>query len=119
MVWFVIKFALTDFTILDSVFETTIRYVAGLLSAYELSGEKFPALLQKATEVADKLTFAWVGVSILLTWSFRQNILYMTITLEQRHSLRITELFHQYPRCANGMKPLLLSTLFSCSTPCF
>jgi len=44
-----------------SVFETTIRYVAGLLSAYELSGEKFPALLQKATEVADKLTFAWVG----------------------------------------------------------
>jgi Glycosyl hydrolase family 47 len=69
LVWFVIKFALTDFTILDSVFETTIRYVAGLLSAYELSGEKFPALLQKATEVADKLTFAWVGVSTNMVFS--------------------------------------------------
>ncbi|KAI0070112.1 seven-hairpin glycosidase [Panus rudis PR-1116 ss-1] len=42
------------------VFETTIRYLAGLLSAYELSDQKFPALLQKAKEVADKMAFAWV-----------------------------------------------------------
>ena len=47
-----------------SVFETTIRYVGGLLSAYELSGQKYPILVEKAKEVADKMAFAWVGVSI-------------------------------------------------------
>ncbi len=49
------------------MFETTIRYLGGLLSAYELSGQKFPVLLQKAKEVADKMAFAWVGVSGELT----------------------------------------------------
>ncbi|KAF4583366.1 alpha-1,2-Mannosidase [Pleurotus pulmonarius] len=44
-----------------SVFETTIRYLGGLLSAYELSGQKFPVLVEKAKEVADKMAFAWVG----------------------------------------------------------
>ncbi|KAJ7927543.1 glycoside hydrolase family 47 protein [Mycena leptocephala] len=44
-----------------SLFETTIRYVGGLLSSYELSGKKYPALLAKAKEVADKMAFAWVG----------------------------------------------------------
>ncbi|KAG6844318.1 hypothetical protein H0H87_007848 [Tephrocybe sp. NHM501043] len=44
-----------------SVFETTIRYLGGLLSAYELSDEKYPVLLEKAKEVADKMAFAWVG----------------------------------------------------------
>ncbi|KAJ7485373.1 seven-hairpin glycosidase [Mycena latifolia] len=44
-----------------SLFETTIRYVAGLLSSYELSGEKYPILVTKAQEVADKMAFAWVG----------------------------------------------------------
>lgn len=44
-----------------SVFETTIRYLGGLLSAYELSDQKFPALLQKAKEVGDKMAYAWVG----------------------------------------------------------
>ncbi|XP_006463334.1 hypothetical protein AGABI2DRAFT_194180 [Agaricus bisporus var. bisporus H97] len=43
-----------------SVFESTIRYVGGLLSAYELSDRTFPVLLQKAKELADKLAFAWV-----------------------------------------------------------
>ncbi|KAI3600439.1 glycoside hydrolase family 47 protein [Moniliophthora roreri] len=42
-----------------SVFETTIRYLGGLLSAYELSGQKYPVLVQKAKEVADKMAFAW------------------------------------------------------------
>ncbi|KAF9653536.1 glycoside hydrolase family 47 protein [Thelephora ganbajun] len=36
-----------------SVFETTIRYLGGLLSAYELSDRKYPVLLDKAKEVAD------------------------------------------------------------------
>lgn len=49
-----------------SVFETTIRYVGGFLSAYELSGEKYPILIQKAKEVADKMAFAWSAVSIHL-----------------------------------------------------
>ncbi|KZV95871.1 seven-hairpin glycosidase [Exidia glandulosa HHB12029] len=44
-----------------SVFETTIRYLGGLLAAYELSGSKHEVLVQKATEVADKMAFAWVG----------------------------------------------------------
>ncbi|KAF8219645.1 glycoside hydrolase family 47 protein [Tricholoma matsutake] len=44
-----------------SVFETTIRYLGGLLSAYEISGQKFPTLCDKAKEVADKMTAAWVG----------------------------------------------------------
>ncbi|EEB92536.1 hypothetical protein MPER_08939 [Moniliophthora perniciosa FA553] len=42
-----------------SVFETTIRYLGGLLSAYELSGQKHPVLVEKAKEVADKMLFAW------------------------------------------------------------
>ncbi|KAF8194774.1 glycoside hydrolase family 47 protein [Mycena galopus ATCC 62051] len=44
-----------------SVFETNIRWVGGLISAYELSGSKYPILITKAKEVADKLAFAWVG----------------------------------------------------------
>jgi len=44
-----------------SVFETTIRYVGGLLSAFELSGERFPILVEKAKEVGNKLTYAWLG----------------------------------------------------------
>ncbi|KAF7343284.1 alpha-1,2-Mannosidase [Mycena venus] len=44
-----------------SVFETTIRYLGGLLSSYELSDQKFPVLVTKAKEVADKMAFAWVG----------------------------------------------------------
>ncbi|KAG6910026.1 hypothetical protein DXG01_013750 [Tephrocybe rancida] len=44
-----------------SVFETTIRFLGGLLSAYELSDEKYPALLQKAKEIGDKMAYAWVA----------------------------------------------------------
>ncbi|KAF9259730.1 glycoside hydrolase family 47 protein [Marasmius fiardii PR-910] len=42
-----------------SVFETTIRYLGGLLSAYELSGQKHQVLVDKAKQVADKMAFAW------------------------------------------------------------
>jgi len=51
----------TPYTV--SVFETTIRYLGGLLSAYELSGGVHTGLLDKAQEVADKMSKAWVGVS--------------------------------------------------------
>lgn len=42
-----------------SVFETTIRYLGGMLSAYELNGRKDAVLLQQATTLADKLIHAW------------------------------------------------------------
>lgn len=42
-----------------SVFETTIRYLGGLLSAYELAGKRHSILVQKAREVGDKMAFAW------------------------------------------------------------
>ncbi|KZP11248.1 glycoside hydrolase family 47 protein [Athelia psychrophila] len=48
-----------------SVFETTIRYLGGYLSAYELSGAKYPVLLEKAKEVADKMAYAWTGSSAI------------------------------------------------------
>ncbi|KAJ7780785.1 glycoside hydrolase family 47 protein [Mycena maculata] len=48
-----------------SVFETNIRWVGGLLSAYELSGKQHPILVTKAKEFADKLAFAWVGDNVL------------------------------------------------------
>ncbi|KXN84060.1 putative mannosyl-oligosaccharide alpha-1,2-mannosidase 1B [Leucoagaricus sp. SymC.cos] len=35
-----------------SVFESTIRYLGGLLSTYELSGKKFPALVDRARDIA-------------------------------------------------------------------
>ena len=52
-----------DFTSADSriisVFETTIRYVGGLLSAYDLSRGKYPVLLGKAVELGDMLYTAF------------------------------------------------------------
>ena len=49
-----------------SIFESTIRYVGGLISAYELSGkldENF-FLIEKAKQLADRLSIAWVNVSV-------------------------------------------------------
>ena len=45
--------------VFHSVFETSIRYLGGLLSAFELSGQKHPILVQKAQQVADKMSQAW------------------------------------------------------------
>lgn len=56
-------FASTFLTEFCSVFETTIRYVAGFLSSFELSGSKHQILVEKAKEVADKMAFAWIDVS--------------------------------------------------------
>ncbi|KAJ8585390.1 glycoside hydrolase family 47 protein [Rhizopogon salebrosus TDB-379] len=67
--WFdqaVNQVANTDFSISHtsdtvSLFETTIRYVGGFISAYELSGEKYPVLIEKAQDLADQMAFAWVA----------------------------------------------------------
>jgi len=50
---------------LASVFESTIRHVGGMLSAYELSHGKYPILVEKATQLADQLAFAWVGKNVI------------------------------------------------------
>lgn len=42
-----------------NVFETTIRYLGGFLGAYDISGQKYPRLLEKATEVAELLLGAF------------------------------------------------------------
>ncbi|RXW15707.1 hypothetical protein EST38_g10151 [Candolleomyces aberdarensis] len=44
-----------------SIFETTIRYLGGLLSTYELTEEKYPALLEQARKLTDKMAYGWVG----------------------------------------------------------
>lgn len=45
-----------------SLFETTIRYVAASLAAYELSGEKYPALVNQSQLLVDRMSNAFVGV---------------------------------------------------------
>ncbi|CAE6482957.1 unnamed protein product [Rhizoctonia solani] len=46
-----------------SLFETTIRYLGGLISAYELGGKKDQALIDRSRELGDKLSHAWVGLN--------------------------------------------------------
>jgi len=42
-----------------NIFETTIRYLGGLMSAYDLSGHEYKILLDKAVELADMLYVAF------------------------------------------------------------
>ncbi len=56
------------------MFETSIRYLAAALSAYELSGQKHPILVTKAKQVADKMSVAWVGVSALMLNPVNMNL---------------------------------------------
>ena len=51
-----------------SIFESSIRYVAGMLSAYQLSGEQDDVLVEKAKQLADKLILGWVDVRSHLRW---------------------------------------------------
>ncbi|KAH7409456.1 glycoside hydrolase [Cadophora sp. MPI-SDFR-AT-0126] len=56
-----------------NVFETTIRYLGGFLSAYDLSGNKYPILIQKATELGDMLYKAFDTPNRLpiVRWKFK------------------------------------------------
>jgi hypothetical protein len=47
-----------------SVFESTIRYVGGLISTYELSGKQHFFLIEKAKQLADRLSLGWSHVSV-------------------------------------------------------
>ena len=53
-----IDFTTTEVPTLN-VFETTIRYLGGLLSTYDLSEGKYSILLKKATELGDMLYTAF------------------------------------------------------------
>jgi mannosyl-oligosaccharide alpha-1,2-mannosidase len=52
-----------DFTTTDedelNIFETTIRYLGGLLAAFDLSGGQYPVILNKAVELGDMLYAAF------------------------------------------------------------
>jgi mannosyl-oligosaccharide alpha-1,2-mannosidase len=52
-----------DFTSADAesinIFETTIRYLGGFLAAYDVSGGRYPVLLEKAREVGEMLYAAF------------------------------------------------------------
>jgi mannosyl-oligosaccharide alpha-1,2-mannosidase len=49
-----VDFTTTEVDMLN-VFETTIRYLGGLLGAYDISNGQYPSLLKKATELGDIL----------------------------------------------------------------
>ena len=44
-----------------SFFETTIRYIGGLLASYDLNGQSDGGLLANAAKLADKLLYAYPG----------------------------------------------------------
>jgi mannosyl-oligosaccharide alpha-1,2-mannosidase len=46
-----------------SLFESTIRYVGGLLSSYELNGKQPQVLVDKAKQLTDKLALGFNGES--------------------------------------------------------
>ncbi|KAK5085853.1 hypothetical protein LTR05_005142 [Lithohypha guttulata] len=58
-----------------NVFETTIRYLGGFLSAYDLSDHKYPIILEKAVELANILyiTFDTPNRLPVTRWYWRQS----------------------------------------------
>jgi mannosyl-oligosaccharide alpha-1,2-mannosidase len=44
-----------------SLFESTIRYLGGLISAYELGNKTDQGLIDRARELGIKLSHGWVG----------------------------------------------------------
>ncbi|KAK7440969.1 hypothetical protein VKT23_016746 [Stygiomarasmius scandens] len=51
-----------------SIFETTIRYLGGLISAFELSGKQHKILIEKAQQLTDKMAFAWETKNQTIPW---------------------------------------------------
>lgn len=60
-----------------NVFETTIRYLGGLLSAYDISGQKHAVLLDKATELGEMLygAFDTPNRMPITRWNWRKGAL--------------------------------------------
>lgn len=51
-----------------SFFETTIRYLGGMLSAFELdqqlNGQQYPFLIEQSRQLGNRLTLAFSSVSV-------------------------------------------------------
>jgi mannosyl-oligosaccharide alpha-1,2-mannosidase len=60
-----------------NVFETTIRYLGGLMAAYDVSGQKYDVLLQKAVELGEMLYMAFDTPNRfpVTRWSWQQTAL--------------------------------------------
>ncbi|CAK7204207.1 hypothetical protein SEUCBS139899_006961 [Sporothrix eucalyptigena] len=56
-----------------NVFETTIRYLGGFLSAYDLSDGQYPSLLAKATELGDMLYLAFDTPKHMVVTRWKMN----------------------------------------------
>ena len=59
-----------------NIFETTIRFLGGLLSAYDISDAKYPTLLEKAVQLADMLYVAFDTPNRMpvTRWYWRQYV---------------------------------------------
>jgi mannosyl-oligosaccharide alpha-1,2-mannosidase len=72
--------AAIDFTTTEddeiNVFETTVRYLGGLLGAYDISGGRYGVLLEKAVEVGDFLyaSFDTENRMPVLRWRWRKFV---------------------------------------------
>ncbi|KAG0147293.1 hypothetical protein CROQUDRAFT_656215 [Cronartium quercuum f. sp. fusiforme G11] len=53
-----------------SIFETTIRYLGGILTAYELTGKKRKDLLDRACQLGHKLVYGWSRPSQKIPYGF-------------------------------------------------
>ncbi|KAH9814163.1 family 47 glycoside hydrolase [Melampsora americana] len=53
-----------------SIFETTIRYLGGILTAYELSGHTREDLLDRAYQLGNKLAYGWANSSQPIPYGF-------------------------------------------------
>lgn len=73
----IVKINLNSCTLDDlNVFETTIRFLGGLLAAYDVSDRKYPALLEKAIEVGQMLYVAFDTPNRMpvTRWDFRAAV---------------------------------------------
>ena len=75
-----------------SLFESTIRYLGGLLSAYELTGQNKQFLVDKAKQLADQLSVAWAQVR---TMSFRHDSTRFSTVSGKRNPIQRFELQYQ------------------------
>lgn len=65
-----------------SLFETNIRYLAGLISAYEIGGKKEPKLIDQAKVVGDHLITGWLDANPLPCNTLKWNNLAKPNTCE-------------------------------------
>lgn len=68
-----------------NVFETTIRYLGGLLAAYDISGGAYPLLLKKAVDLGDVLyrAFDTPNRMPMTRWEWRRSVAFVGQNLRQ------------------------------------